>query len=81
MWVTLVEAKHGRTWDLGKVPIPSNCDNQVTIHMASNLKLHERIKHIEADCHLIHEKVTTGIICTLCGLQLNSWMYSLLAMM
>ena len=40
------------------------CDNQTTLHIASNPVFHERIKHIEVDRHFIREKIASGCVAT-----------------
>ncbi|XP_020206993.1 uncharacterized protein LOC109792022 [Cajanus cajan] len=45
-----------------QVPCNLFCDNQSVIHIAHNDSFHERTKHIELDCHIVREKLLSGLI-------------------
>ena len=45
-------------------PIEIKCDNRAAIYISSKPIFHEKMKHIEVDCHFVREKVQVKIIFT-----------------
>ena len=44
------------------LPVFVHCDSNSPIQIAANPVFHEHTKHIDIDCHFIHEKILQGLI-------------------
>ncbi|KAL2235799.1 UNVERIFIED_CONTAM: Retrovirus-related Pol polyprotein from transposon RE2 [Sesamum indicum] len=58
-WLSYLLADFGI---LVNLPFSLSCDNRAAIHILANPVFHERTKHIEIDCHVVHDAYKEGFI-------------------
>lgn len=59
LWLAALLQEFGITPTLH---IPLFCDNHATLHITKNQVFHERTKHLDIDCHLVHERFKSGFL-------------------